>query len=100
MPISRTRRSRVSRGRRTASFSSAPAEIGFMEPGMTSAISAPPVTKRPARGFSLLQLLAAMVIVVLLTGMLLTAVVRANRVARRTRIAADLQSIGVALDAY
>jgi type II secretory pathway pseudopilin PulG len=56
--------------------------------------------RRRARGFTLVQLLVVIGIVVLLIGLLLPAIVRAYKTGVRTRTEADLQSIANALQAY
>src|SRR5829696_9407753 len=60
--------------------------------------------KSPRRGnrdgFTLIELLVVIGIIVLLAGLLLPMLYKTYRSASRTRLAADLNSIGVALDAY
>jgi prepilin-type N-terminal cleavage/methylation domain-containing protein len=52
------------------------------------------------RGFTLIEMLVVVAIVVLLAGLLLPMVVRSYRVAERTRLRADLNTVATALDAY
>ena len=51
-------------------------------------------------GFTLVELLVSIGIIVLLIGILLPAITRAYRTAERTRVAADFQTIATGLDAY
>jgi prepilin-type N-terminal cleavage/methylation domain-containing protein len=71
-----------------------------MEPKMTSAISARRPTDTQARAFTMVEMMVVVVVMVVLATILLSAVARANRIARRTSAAAELQSISVALSAY
>jgi prepilin-type N-terminal cleavage/methylation domain-containing protein len=54
----------------------------------------------PRRGFTLIEILVVIGILVLLAGVLLPVTLRAMRAGERTRMAADLQAIAVALEAY
>jgi len=65
---------------------------------MTSRTSAT-ANRRPA-GFTLLELLVSIGIILLLIGILLPAVVKAVRAGKRASIAGQLQSISVALEQY
>src|SRR4051812_10953586 len=56
--------------------------------------------RRPCRAFTLIEMLVTIAIIVLLAGLLLPMLYKTYRSASRTRLAADLNSIGVALDAY
>ncbi len=59
-------------------------------------------TDRPTvrRGFTLVELLVVMGIIIVLIGILVPTLIRAYSAADKTKAAADLQSIGVALEAY
>jgi prepilin-type N-terminal cleavage/methylation domain-containing protein len=70
-----------------------------MEQKMTSPASAPS-SRRNRRGFTLIELIVVILIIALLGGILLPVILRAQRSAKKTRVAADFQTIGVALDAY
>ncbi len=61
-----------------------------------------PMTRCASRrsGFTLIEILVVLGIILLLSGILLTAVVRARKTAGGIRLKADLQAIGSALDAY
>jgi len=52
------------------------------------------------RGFTLTELLTVMGIIIILVGILIPTIIRAYSNADRTRIAADIQTLGVALEAY
>jgi prepilin-type N-terminal cleavage/methylation domain-containing protein len=70
--------------------------MGFMEPKMTSSLRRN--LRRP--GFTLVELLVVMAILILLASIVLPMIGHAYNVARRARMAADLQVIGEALEAY
>lgn len=57
-------------------------------------------TDRARRGFSLIELLVVIGIILLLLGLLLPMVLRAIRSGERTRAASELQSIAAALESY
>src|SRR5438046_1418118 len=52
------------------------------------------------RGFTLIEILVAIGIIVLLAAIAIPAVIHAWRAAQKTRVAADLQSISAGLEAY
>ena len=66
---------------------------------MTSAIKSPSLLA-PRRGFTLMELLLVIGILVILAGILFPAITAAHRKAVRARTQADLQTIAVALEAY
>src|SRR5437016_2408778 len=70
-----------------------------MEPTMTFATSAASCPKRRA-GFSLIELLVVLGIILVLAGILIPVVIHSMHSANRSRIAADLQSVTVALEQY
>ena len=55
---------------------------------------------RRRAGFTLVEILVVIGIIVLLAGILVPMVTRAMRTAKQTRIAADMQAIGTALEAF
>ncbi len=57
-------------------------------------------TTRPRRGFTLVEILVVIGIVVILAGLLVPMVARSMRQAKQTRTAADMQSISTALEAF
>ena len=52
------------------------------------------------RGFTLVELVVVMGVIALLAGLLLPMIFRAQRAGKRTRLAADLQTIETGLNAY
>ena len=70
-----------------------------MEQKMTSATSARLSPERRS-GFTLIELLVVIGVLVLLAGILIPTITGARRSAQRSRTAAELQSIAVALEAY
>src|SRR5258708_5058010 len=53
-----------------------------------------------ARGFTLIEIMVTIGVIVLLAGILLPAIMSARSSARRTRMAQDLNTIAVGLEAY
>src|SRR4051812_21017433 len=81
-----------------------------MEPTTTSPISARSSSAgsrrrgrrvaTPRRGFTLIELIVVILVIALLAGILLPMILKANTGAKKTRVSADMASIGMALDAY
>src|SRR5437016_5235918 len=72
-----------------------------MEPTTTFATLAPLHRERRAlRAFTLVELLVTISIIVLLVGLLVPVVMKSRAAAKKARIAGDLQTISVGLEAY
>src|SRR2546423_1341604 len=72
-----------------------------MEPKTTSRASARLRRKNPSvNGFTLIEIMVGIVIIIIFAGVLLPMVLTARKAARNQRLKADLNTIAVALEAY
>src|SRR5437764_1518297 len=73
--------------------------VGLL-PDRGSAGAEPSVRRAQRAGFTLVELLVAISVIVLLVGLLVPMALKARNAAKKARIAADLNAIVVGLDAY